>query len=147
MRQPAIQAALAAEALSITVANAATADLPECAPDAVVAGTICLDKYEASMWRVPNPATANASLIGKILRGSANRGDLDERSAGRPADGGGMELRVAQAFGRLLVEHRRGHRDGSSETTRGADTSVTGSVERGYCSSPWKESPRLFPRP
>jgi hypothetical protein len=68
-------------ALSIAMAHAAAADLPECAPDAVVAGTICLDKYEASVWRVPNPANANASVVAKILHGSANRGDLTAAGA------------------------------------------------------------------
>jgi hypothetical protein len=31
-------------------------------PDAVVAGTACVDKYEASVWRIPDPATTNRTL-------------------------------------------------------------------------------------
>jgi hypothetical protein len=68
--------ALAAAALSIAAASAAFADLRECAEDSVAAGTICLDRYEASVWRVPAPTTANASLVAKIQLGSASRGDL-----------------------------------------------------------------------
>jgi len=47
-----------------------------CAPDAVPAGTVCLDRYEASAWRVPDPATTNAPLVRKILLGIASRLDL-----------------------------------------------------------------------
>ncbi len=47
-----------------------------CAPDAVVAGTVCVDKYEASVWRVPNPHGTNASLIRSILLGRATRAEL-----------------------------------------------------------------------
>ena len=54
--------------LVVGVTDAAVAQnraLPvrRCSPDAVVAGTVCLDRYEASVWRVPNPATTNASLV------------------------------------------------------------------------------------
>jgi len=47
-----------------------------CGPDAVVAGPVCLDRYEASVWRVPNPATTNASLVTKITLGTATQADL-----------------------------------------------------------------------
>ena len=47
-----------------------------CAADAVVAGTVCLDRYEASVWRVPNPTTTNASLVRKIQLGRATQADL-----------------------------------------------------------------------
>lgn len=47
-----------------------------CGPDAVVAGTVCLDKYEASVWRVPDPTTTNAALVRKIQLGRASRADL-----------------------------------------------------------------------
>ena len=33
------------------------ASVKQCGDDAVVAGTVCMDKYEASVWRVPNPTT------------------------------------------------------------------------------------------
>jgi hypothetical protein len=47
-----------------------------CGPNAVIAGTVCLDTYEASVWRVPNPATANVSLVKKIQLGTATQADL-----------------------------------------------------------------------
>jgi hypothetical protein len=47
-----------------------------CGPDAVVAGTVCLDKYEASVWRVPNPTTTNATLVKRIQLGVATVLDL-----------------------------------------------------------------------
>jgi formylglycine-generating enzyme required for sulfatase activity len=50
--------------------------LRRCGPDAVVAGTVCLDKYEASVWRVPAPTTTNAILVRSIRRGTATRADL-----------------------------------------------------------------------
>jgi formylglycine-generating enzyme required for sulfatase activity len=42
----------------------------------VVAGTVCLDSYEASVWRVPNPTTTNATLVRKIQLGRATQADL-----------------------------------------------------------------------
>ena len=62
-------------------ASAATADFPtlpvrRCAPDAALAGTVCLDMYEASVWRVPNPSTTNALLVTKIQQGRATKADL-----------------------------------------------------------------------
>ena len=57
-------------------AHAPTFPLVRCSPDAVVAGTICLDRYEASVWRVPNPITTNAVLVHKIQLGRATRADL-----------------------------------------------------------------------
>jgi len=67
--------------LVVVVASAAVADFPRipvrrCAPDAVAAGTVCLDRYEASVWRVPSPTTTNASLVRKIQLGEVTRADL-----------------------------------------------------------------------
>ena len=68
-------------ALALLLA-ASTADaqgakpLTKCAPDAVVSGTVCMDKYEASVWRVPNPATVNKGLVKKIQQGKATSADL-----------------------------------------------------------------------
>ena len=67
--------------LVMGVASAAAADFPtlpvrRCAADAVLAGTVCLDIYEASVWRVPNPSTTNAILVKKIQLGQATRADL-----------------------------------------------------------------------
>jgi TatA/E family protein of Tat protein translocase len=59
-----------------------------CGADAVVDGTVCLDRYEASVWRVPNPTTTNAILVRRIQVGRATRADLmagGRRSWARPA--------------------------------------------------------------
>src|SRR5262245_38651002 len=46
-----------------------------CPPDAVRSGTACMDKFEASVWRVPDPTTTNADLVAKIERGTATVAD------------------------------------------------------------------------
>ena len=56
-------------------------------PDAVVAGTVCMDTYEASVWRVLNPATTNKGLVKKIQQGKATLADL--------AKGGATQLGVS----------------------------------------------------
>jgi hypothetical protein len=70
-----------AVALVMARASGAIADLSidpqaQCGADAVAAGTICLDRYEASAWRVPNAATTNAGLVTKIVQGAATVADL-----------------------------------------------------------------------
>jgi hypothetical protein len=60
--------------------------LAKCAADAVVAGTVCMDKYEASVWRVPDPLTTNKSLVKKIRLGKVKVADL--------VDGGATQLGV-----------------------------------------------------
>jgi hypothetical protein len=45
--------------------------LIKCSVDAVVSGAGCMDKYEASVWRVPNPTTTNKGLVGRIQQGKA----------------------------------------------------------------------------
>jgi formylglycine-generating enzyme required for sulfatase activity len=66
--------------LLMPVASAAPgfrqAPVNKCGLDAVVAGTVCLDKYEASVWRVPNPTTTNALLVTKIRNGKVTPADL-----------------------------------------------------------------------
>jgi hypothetical protein len=85
MRQRTVQRVGVVIALAIAVAIAAAADsaVPDarCAPDALAAGTVCLDRYEASVWRVPDPDTANASLVAKIRLGRADRGELGAAGA------------------------------------------------------------------
>src|SRR4029450_12912384 len=54
-----------------------------CGIDAVVAGTVCLDRYEASVWRVPDPSTTNATLVRRIQRGVATRAELTAGGATR----------------------------------------------------------------
>src|SRR5262245_11042929 len=50
--------------------------LTTCPIDAVVSGTTCMDKYEASVWRVPSSTTQNAQLVAKIRSGTATTADL-----------------------------------------------------------------------
>jgi hypothetical protein len=50
--------------------------LKKCPPDAVVAGTVCMDKYEASVWRVPDPTGANRFLVSRIQQGRATLAQL-----------------------------------------------------------------------
>src|SRR5262245_13354797 len=70
-------AALAITVLAPTAAQSRTLSAyTTCAPDSVHAGTVCLDTYEASVWRVPDPAGTNAMLVKKIRTGRATRADL-----------------------------------------------------------------------
>ena len=67
--------------LMIRATGAAAAGFPalavrKCAGDAVVAGTVCLDTYEASVWRVPDRITTNLFLVRKIQQGKATGADL-----------------------------------------------------------------------
>ena len=52
-----------------------------CGPDSVPAGTVCMDRFEDSVWRVPNPDTTNAPLVAKILLGTASAADLTAAGA------------------------------------------------------------------
>ena len=63
-------------AASEMAAASPTVQVRRCAPDAVVAGTVCLDRYEASVWRVPDAATTNAFLVSRIRQGKATRAEL-----------------------------------------------------------------------
>jgi hypothetical protein len=60
-----------------TPANAQGAKpLRKCPTDAVISGTLCMDKYEASVWRVPDPTGINGGLVKKIQSGKATTDDL-----------------------------------------------------------------------
>ncbi len=85
---------LAAAGLVMGVAGAALAGFPKtplvkCSSDAVVSGTVCMDKYEATVWRVPDPQGANKKLVKKIQLGKATATDL--------ANGGATQLGTAGA--------------------------------------------------
>jgi hypothetical protein len=59
--------AVAAALMMLQAGAAGTAGPPsgpltKCLVDAVVSGSTCMDKYEASVWRVPNPTTVNAPV-------------------------------------------------------------------------------------
>ena len=58
--------------------------LKRCPADSVVSGTVCMDKYEASAWRVPDASGANKALVAKIQQGKATAADLTA--------GGAMQL-------------------------------------------------------
>jgi hypothetical protein len=66
--------AVAASVLATPMTSGAAADASlaaNCQPDAVEAGTACLDRYEASIWRVPDPTARNAGLVGcQLFRAS-----------------------------------------------------------------------------
>jgi hypothetical protein len=63
---------------SLASAAADVGTLPgrRCAGDAVAGGTVCIDQYEASVWRVPEPTATNAGLVRRIQHGTATRDDL-----------------------------------------------------------------------
>ena len=70
-----LSAALALLA-STAMAGPPSGPLTKCPADAVVSGTVCMDKYEASVWRVPFPTTTNKSLVKKIQQGKATAANL-----------------------------------------------------------------------
>ncbi len=83
MRQRSIRTAASAAVLATTLVLAASPanaqgakPLTKCAPDAVVSGTVCMDTYEASVWRLPDPLGANKGLVKKIQHGKATVADL-----------------------------------------------------------------------
>src|SRR5262245_58215213 len=61
---------------SLVALFARQADALNCAPDAVPVGTVCVDKYEASVWTVANPTTKNKGLVAKLQNGTATLADL-----------------------------------------------------------------------
>jgi formylglycine-generating enzyme required for sulfatase activity len=80
-------AALALLAGAAGAAGPPSGPLRKCPVDAVVSGAGCMDKYEASVWRVPNPTTANTKLVAKIQSGKVTVADLTA--------GGATQLGVA----------------------------------------------------
>lgn len=53
-------------------------DPAKCKPDAVKAGSVCMDKYEASVWQIP---ATNKGLITKIQNGTATLANLQAGGA------------------------------------------------------------------
>src|SRR5262249_54128516 len=80
----------AAGAMLLLLAGAAAASGPpsgpvkKCAVDAVVSGAGCMDKYEASVWRVPDATTTNRALVVKIRQGTATVASLTAGGATPP---------------------------------------------------------------
>jgi hypothetical protein len=64
-------------ALLATTAPAAAKTL-KCAADAVKVGTICVDKYEASVWSIP---PSNTSLVKRVQAGKATLAELQAAGA------------------------------------------------------------------
>ncbi len=62
--------------------------LKKCPPDAVVSGTVCMDVYEASVWRIPEATGANARLVKRIQLGKAKLADLVKGGATQLGLGG-----------------------------------------------------------
>jgi hypothetical protein len=87
MKEGTITVALVLMMLAGTAHAQGVKPLAKCAPDAAVAGTVCMDKYEASVWRVPDPRGANKGLVKKIRNGKVKVTDL--------AQGGATQLGVA----------------------------------------------------
>jgi len=58
-------------AVSAEAAGPPGAPLTKCPVDSVISGSGCMDRYEASVWRVPNPATTHKALVKKIQQGKA----------------------------------------------------------------------------
>lgn len=57
-------------------AAAAQSSAATCPPDSVPSGTACMDRFEASVWRVPSANTDNADLVARIRQGTATVADL-----------------------------------------------------------------------
>ncbi len=53
-------------------------DPAKCPPDAVKAGSVCMDKYEASVWQIP---ATNKALIKKVQNGTATLANLQAAGA------------------------------------------------------------------
>ena len=60
-----------------------------CPVDAVVSGAGCMDKFEASVWRLPDPLGANRGLVKRIQQGTGNRRLPATRSTVQKDDHGG----------------------------------------------------------
>ena len=71
-----LAAAAALMAGSADAAGPPGGPLTRCPADAVVSGSSCMDKFEASVWRVPDPTTLNRRLVRKIQSGLATLADL-----------------------------------------------------------------------
>lgn len=78
--------AVAVVLLAATAGAQGGKPLKKCAPDAVIAGTVCMDKYEASVWLVPFSTTTHRGLVNKIREGKATVELL--------ADTGGYQLGI-----------------------------------------------------
>lgn len=66
----------------LTWASPVLAHHKVCPADSVRAGDLCVDRYEASVWRVPDPEGANKGLVKKIRKGAIlDASELTEKGA------------------------------------------------------------------
>jgi len=72
---------LSAVILCAAVPASAGKKAPACAPDAVAVGTLCVDRFEASVWQVPEPTRENAALVEAIQHGTATADALEQAGA------------------------------------------------------------------
>jgi formylglycine-generating enzyme required for sulfatase activity len=70
---------LAAASVMVGVGSVSPVMAADCPEDSVRAGTVCVDKYEASMWYVP---PQEKKLIGKIQEGKVTLADLTAAAGG-----------------------------------------------------------------
>lgn len=82
-----LSAALALLASTAVAAGPPSGPLTKCPADSVVSGTVCMDKYEASAWFVPNATTSNKSLVKKIQQGKVTVADLSKGGASQVGAG------------------------------------------------------------
>lgn len=69
-------------AAALTWISPAQAHHKTCPMDSVKSGDVCMDKYEASVWQVPDPTGANKSLVKKIRKGAVlDVAELAEKGA------------------------------------------------------------------
>ena len=68
---PMVLAAFMLLARAAGAASPPSGPLAKCPVDAVVSGAGCMDKYEASVWRVPSSTTLNRGLVARIQQGRA----------------------------------------------------------------------------
>jgi len=50
--------------------------MKKCPTDSVISGTVCMDAYEASVWRVPGALAENRELVKSIQLGTVTLADL-----------------------------------------------------------------------
>jgi hypothetical protein len=68
-----VAAAVALLAGGAGAAGPPSGPLTKCSVDAVVSGAGCMDKFEASVWRLPDPLGASRGLVKRIQRGRRPR--------------------------------------------------------------------------
>jgi formylglycine-generating enzyme required for sulfatase activity len=66
---------------SAAAASSHGGSLGRCAADAALAGTVCIDLYEETVWRVPDATTTNATLVRDIRSGRATAVELTAAGA------------------------------------------------------------------